>query len=125
MKGEGKMKKKIALCLCIVVFVLSLTGCGKKATYSYGSRKIYVNLAKEQKTITTTNVRFYDFLNNRNVQIADDTYTLISYGSYEVWFTDDDGNDYAAHSSAAFNDLPKSFKLYTNYSETTWDTYSK
>lgn len=117
------MMKKIAFCLCVVVFMLSLTGCGKKATYSGGLRKIEVNLVKQE--MKTTSVRFYDFKHNKYTPIPNDTYTITSYKSVEVWFQDKNGNQYVAIVDKALNDFPDSFKLYINYSKTDWDTYKK
>ena len=115
--------KRIALCLCVVLIMLSLTGCGDKATYKGDTRKIYINLLK--KTIETTNVRFYDFHNEKFTELPNGTYAIISYGSYEFWITDTNGEDCAAHVNKAFNELPKSFRLYTNRGQTDWDEYSK
>lgn len=93
--------------------------------YGKGVKKIYVNLLKEYAKFT--NVTFYDFKNDR--KIASHTGKVYleasSYASTELHIRADDMEVYWVRTDVALNKIPSSFKVYTNYEGSAYDTYLK
>lgn len=110
------------------------TGCSKDddsdtkindVNYGKGVKKIYVNLLKEYAIFT--NVTFYDFFTNKKINSHNGKVTLeaSTYASTELYILAQDGTEYCLSTNIALNKFPSSFRLYTNYEKTAYDTYLK
>lgn len=127
-----KRKKSAVILSCILMTIALYTGCGKdkveidEASYGKGSRKIYANLLKEYAIFT--NVAFYDIKSDRKISSHNGKVYLegSSYASTELHIrAEKDRKIYWIHTDTALNQFPSSFKLYTNYEKSTYDTYLK
>lgn len=112
----------------IIMGVVLCTGCGKEVkavNYGKGTRKIYVNLLKEYANFT--NVAFYDYKNNKKILSHSGKVWIeaSTYASNEICIYTEDEKEYWISTDKALNELPSSFKLYTNYAKSTFDTYLK
>lgn len=121
-------RKAETLFMGIIMGVVLCTGCGKEVkevNYGKGTRKIYVNLLKEYANFT--NVAFYDYYNDRKVTSCNGKIYIegSSYSSTELHISTEKGNTYWISTDKALNEFPSSFKLYTNYAKSTFDTYLK
>lgn len=113
-----KVKKILALCCCLVMCVL-VVGCQGKS----GSKKIAVNLAKSE--ITLTKVSYYDFFENENVYSYTGKCYVISgsLNSTEIWFMDTNGETRVMCVDKKLSNKPSTVKVYKNKGKTSYDTY--
>lgn len=130
-----KNAKRGAAIFFVILMTLSLyTGCSKNndsdtkikdVNYGKGVKKIYANLLKEYAIFT--NVTFYDFWNDKKITSYNGEVTLeaSSYGSTELYILTDDDELRCISTDVALNTFPSSFKLYTNYTKSIYDTYIK
>ncbi|MBD5158137.1 MAG: hypothetical protein HDT13_10970 [Butyrivibrio sp.] len=131
-----KIKRSAAIFLGILMTLSLYTGCSKDnnsdsdtkindVSYGKGVKKIYANLIKEYAIFT--NVAFYDFISNKKISSHSGKVTLeaSTYASTELYILAEDGNEYWLSTNVALNKFPSSFRLYTNYEKTAYDTYLK
>lgn len=105
-------KRFLIMLACMVSFVTVLTGCSTPTpTYTSTGRSISVNGL--QSKMTTSNVRFYDYMHNYLVSLADDTYPLPGgLDTTSLTFIDNDLNEYTVMVDKPLYDAPDWFQIY-------------
>ena len=129
-----RVKKGAAIFFGILMTLSLYTGCSKDddsdtkindVNYGKGVKKIYVNLLKEYAKFTK--VAFYDFRSNKKISSHSGKVTLeaSSYASTELHILTENLETYWIRTDIALNTIPSSFKVYTNYEGSAYDTYLK
>lgn len=115
-----KHKKILLVLLSCMAFGACFTGCGA----SSGDKSIQINQLSAQMTLTGVN--FYDFFNYMLVSNYSGTSYVPSNGlnSREITFADKSDITRSVHVSTPLSNKPATVDVYTNYEETTYDTYT-
>lgn len=115
-----KCKKTLLIILSCVALGSCFTGCGGNS----GDKSIQINQLTAQMTLTKVN--FYDFFNYTLVSNYSGTSYVPSNGlnSRVITFADSSDITRTVHVSTPLSNKPATVDVYTNYEETTYDTYT-
>lgn len=115
-----KYKKTLLIILSCIALGSCFTGCGGNS----GDKSIQINQLTAQMTLTKVN--FYDFYYNTLISNYSGTSYVPSNGlnSREITFIDVSNFTRSVHVSTPLSNKPATVDVYTNYEETTYDTYT-
>ena len=115
-----KYKKKVLIILSCMVLGSCFTGCGGTS----GDKSVQVN--HFTATMTLTKVNFYDFSNYTLISNYSGSSYVPSNGlnSTEITFADVSNTIRTVHVNTPLSNRPAMVNVYTNFEETTYDTYA-
>lgn len=116
-------KRVLLIVCCCIIMCMGLTGC--KAQSGSGSNKKVIKVNSVKSEMVLTNVTYYDFVDYKLMSNRSEScYLLSNAGSTTIEFLDGNGAYRAMKVDVAPNKRPSKLKVYTNSTETEYETYN-